>query len=232
MLLASLDLNILRIIAALSMLSIAVFFDIRKREINDILWIGFGALAFVMIFFSNDIWFTLKTTGIAMIIVPIVLVVWRLGIFGGADAFCLIVLAGLSPMMSLYESQITPITTLTNAAVISTIPLFVNLGRNLFSISRKEDIFKGFDETRLNKLVAVFIGYKAKNPKYSFSIEKTQGNQKRLDFHLHHAENTQFCSTTGTWVTPGLPYVLYIAAGFVIQLVYGDIIVNLIKSIH
>jgi archaeal preflagellin peptidase FlaK len=228
----NLDLNILRIITALCMLSIAVFLDIRKREINDILWIGFGALAFIMLFFSNDFWFTLKTTGLAMVIAPIALLIWRLGIFGGADAFCLIVLAGLSPMASLYGFQITPITTLTNAAILSVIPLFANLSRNLFAISKKENIFKDFDESRLNKIIAVFVGYKAKNPKYSFSIEKTEGGQKRLDFGFHHAENAQFCTTAETWITPGIPYIIYIAAGFVIQIIYGDVIVNLIKTIH
>lgn len=232
MMMENLDLNTLRIITALSMLAIASFLDIRKREINDILWIGFGAISCIMIFFSDDFWLTLKTIGLSMIIAPIVLVVWRLGIFGGADALCLIVLAALAPLASIHGSQITPLTTLTNAAIISVIPLFANLGRNLLALSRKETIFKDLNETRLNKIIAVFIGYRAKSPKYGFSIEKMEGNQKRLDFGFRHAENTQFCVTPETWITPGIPYIIYITGGFIIQLFYGDIIVNLIKSVH
>ena len=232
MLIGNLDLNTIRIIIALCMLAVASILDIRKREINDILWIGFGSVAFVMLFFSGDIWLTLKTTGIALIIAPIALAIWRLGIFGGADAFCLIVLAAIAPMMSIYSSTMTPITTLTNAAILSILPLFVNLGRNLFAMSRKEEIFKGFDETRLNKMIAVFVGYRAKNPKYGFSIEKTDGSQKRLDLGFRNAENTQFCTKSETWITPGIPYVIYITGGFVIQILYGDIIVNLMRSIH
>lgn len=232
MLIDNLDLNIIRIIIAMCMLAVASILDIRKREINDILWIGFGAVAVLMIFLSNDIWFTLKTTGLAMIIAPIALVAWRFGLFGGADAFCIIVLAALAPMATVSSHEITPLTTLTNAAIISIIPIFVNLSRNLFAISKKENIFEGFDETRLNKIVAVLVGYKAKNPKYGFSIEKTEGDQKRLDFGFRHAEKTQFCSTSETWVTPGIPYVIYITFGFVVQIIYGDIIVNLLKSVH
>lgn len=232
MLIENSDLYIMRIIVALCMLAIASTLDIRKREINDILWIGFGAVVFIMIFLSNDIWFTLKTTGVAMIIAPIVLAAWRFGIFGGADALCVIVLGALAPMVTVYGSEITPLTTLTNAAIMSIIPLFLNLSRNLFAVSKKENIFEGFNETRLNKIVAVFVGYKAKNPKHSFSIERTEGDQKRLDLGFRHAEKTQFCTTSETWVTPGIPYIIYITFGFVVQIIYGDIIVNLLKSIH
>ncbi len=225
------DLNLLRISVALGMLLIASVLDIRKREINDILWIGFGIAAAVLFFVSGDLLSELKTIGISMIIVPIVIVVWRLGIFGGADALCLIVLAALAPMASLYNTQVTPLTTLTNAAIVSIAPLFVNLSRNLFAISRKEDIFNGLNETKLNKAIALFIGYRAKNPKHSFSMERVEGGQRRLNLGLQHAETTEFCKTSNTWVTPGVPYIIYISLGFVIQIIYGDIIFNLIRSL-
>lgn len=224
------DPNILRILIALGMLIIASTLDIKKREINDLLWIGFGGIAVIMLIVSTDPWGTAKTIGLSMIIAPIALVIWRLGIFGGADAFCLIVLAGLAPMASIYGAPVTPITTLTNAAVVSLIPLFTNLARNLFAISRKQDIFEGLDESKLNKIIAVFVGYRAKSPRFCFSIERTEGNHKKLDFGFRHAETTQFCTASETWVTPGVPYVIYITAGFIIQLIYGDIIINLIKG--
>jgi archaeal preflagellin peptidase FlaK len=224
------DLNTVRIGAALCMLLIASILDIRKREINDMLWIGFGIVAVALIFVSGDPWNTIKSILISMIIVPIVLVIWRLGMFGGADALCLIVLAGLAPMMSLQGAQITPITTLTNAAIISIIPLFVNLSRNLVAMSRKEDIFKDLDETKLNKVMALFVGYRAKNPKHCFSIEKIEGGQRRLDLGLQHAETTDFCSKSDTWVTPGIPYILYISFGFVVQIIYGDVIFHLLRN--
>jgi len=223
------EITIVRMIAAFVMLGLASFFDLKKREINDILWIGFSALSAVLIFLSPDIWTSLRIVGISLIIAPVALVLWRFGVFGGADAFCLIVLASLAPMFTLNTSQITPFSTLTNAAILSVTPLFVNLCRNVVSILRKEDIFEGIDETRIKKIVAVFIGYKAKNPKYSFSLERIVDGKKRLDFSLKHAEQALFCNDHGVWVTPGVPYVLYITAGFVIQVLYGDIIFNAIR---
>lgn len=223
------EITIVRMIAAFVMLGLASFFDLKKREINDILWIGFSALSAVLIFLSPDIWVSLRIVGISLIIAPIALVLWRFGVFGGADAFCLIVLASLAPMFTLNTSQITPFSTLTNTAILSVTPLFVNLCRNVVSILRKEDIFEGIDETRTKKMIAVFIGYKAKNPKYSFSLERVVDGKKRLDFSLKHAEQALFCNDHGVWVTPGVPYVLYITAGFVIQVLYGDIIFNAIR---
>jgi len=223
------EITIVRMIAAFVMLGLASFFDLKKREINDILWIGFSALSAVLIFLSPDIWVSLRIVGISLIIAPVALVLWRFGVFGGADAFCLIVLASLAPMFTFNTSQITPFSTLTNAAILSVTPLFVNLCRNVVSILRKEDIFEGIDETRTKKMIAVFIGYKAKNPKYSFSLERVVDGKKRLDFSLKHAEQALFCNDHGVWVTPGVPYVLYITAGFVIQVFYGDIIFNAIR---
>ena len=220
------EINIVRMIAAFAMLGLASFFDLKKREINDILWIGFSALSVLLILLSPDIWTSLRFVGVSLIIAPVALILWRFGIFGGADAFCLIVLSSLAPMFTMNASQITPFSTLTNAAILSVTPLFANLCRNTISLIRKEDIFNGIDETRTKKIIAVFVGYKAKNPHHSFSLEKIVDGKKRLDFSLKHAEQTLFCNDHEVWVTPGVPYVLYITAGFVIQVLYGDIIFN------
>ena len=221
----------LRILFALIMLAIASTLDMWKREINDILWIVFGIVSIIFIVFSPDPLNTLKNTGISLIIAPIAIVIWRMGVFGGADALGLIVLAALAPQMSLTGNMITPFTTLTNAAILSIIPIFVNVTRNMAELSQHKDIFQGFEETKLKKTMAMFFGHRAKNPKYSFSIEREEGGSKKLDFSLKHAENEQFCSTSNTWVTPAIPYVIYISAGFVIQLLFGDIIFNIIGHI-
>lgn len=223
-------LNVIRIIFAFSMLFLATILDIRKREINDILWIGFGGVAVLLFFLDGDIWKTFVLLAISLIISPVALLLWRLGVFGGADALCLIVLSALAPMATLGTLQITPFTTLTNAAMISITPIFVNVIRNIIAILRGEDIFKGLDVSRLDKVIAICIGYRSRNPKYSFSIERIVGSSKKLDFSFKHAEKTEFSTTSDTWVTPGIPYLVYITAGFTIQVFYGDIIFSMIYS--
>lgn len=222
------DFGMIRIIAALTMLGLASLIDLKKREINDKLWIGFSGVAVLLLFTSPNFWIDLKSVGLSMIVAPIALVLWRFGIFGGADALCLIVLAGLAPMSSLTPSQISPFTTLENASILTVIPLFINLGRNVVSMIRGNDIFYGIEESNLKKTFALFVGYRTKNPKHSFCIEQIIDGKRHLDFSPKHAEKTSFCYGTDVWVTPGLPYVLYITGGFIIQVMYGDLILSLI----
>lgn len=224
------DLNHLRIILALGMLGYASYTDVTKREISDFVWIVFGVLAAVMLIFEPNLSDALLNIGFALIVAPLVLIIWRIGFFGGADAFAIIVLAALVPQITLTDGMITPFTILTNAVIISIIPLFFNLFRNLFEIARKNDIFEGFNEPIGKKITAMFLGYKAKNPKYGFSLEKKAGKNKKLNLVLHHAEYAEFCNTPNTWITPGVPYMLFIAVGFVAQLLYGDIIFNFFSS--
>jgi preflagellin peptidase FlaK len=225
------DIHSLQIFSALIMLAIAAVWDMWKREINDALWIVFSAVAILLIVFSPSPFESLKTTGFSLIIAPIAVVIWRTGLFGGADALGLIVLAALAPQASLSSGIITPFTTLTNAAIFSITPIFVNVIRNLVEISAHKNIFEGFEETRLKKTLAMFLGYRAKNPKYSFPIEKKEDNLKKFDFSFKHAENDQFSTMSDTWVTPGIPYMLYITTGFVFQLLFGDIIFNVIHNV-
>lgn len=220
------ELEVIRIALAVSMLGIACISDIRKREISDVIWMAFGTIAVILIPFSQDITEDLIKTGIALIVAPIVIIIWRFGLFGGADAFALIVLAGLAPSVTLSNNTVTPFTTLTNAVLLSIIPMIVNLSRNSILLARGHDIFQGFNETKSKRILAMIVGYRAKNPKFGFSLEQHQGNNKKLSLALQHAEYTEFCNTKDTWITPGIPYMIFIVAGFVIQLFYGDILLR------
>lgn len=227
------SIDLIRIIIALAMLGFATYLDLRSREINDLVWILFGCISVALIFFSPNIMSTLVSIGISLIIAPVAIVIWRTGLFGGADAFCLIVLAALSMEISFSQGLITPFTTLTNSAILSIAPIFLNLSKNAISIARHENIFEGLEsEPRYNKILALFIGHRAKNPKFSFSIERQEGGNKRFDFALKNADDAEFCTLHNTWVTPGIPYIIYITAGFLVQLAYGDIIFNFVKITH
>ena len=211
---------------AMIMLIVGSIIDIWKREIHDYYWIGFGVVGFLLIFISSDIISNLLIMGFALIIAPFVILVWRIGLFGGADAFALIALAVIAPMATLSDNPVSPFTTLSNAAILFVIPFIINILRNLRSKLRGDNIFEGFEESNLKKIIASLMGYRAKNPKFAFSIEKTVDGKKKLDLAIHHAENEDFCTTPNTWITPGIPYLLLITGGFIIQLFYGDLILG------
>ena len=212
---------------ALTMLIVCSIIDVRKREIHDYYWIGFGSVGFLLLFIDPVLISNLLTIGFALIIAPFVLLMWRIGFFGGADAFALIVLAVIAPMATISENAVTPFTTLSNAAILFVFPLLINVFRNVVSQIRGENIFEGFDDSAGKKLAAILMGYKAKTPKFGFAIEKTKNGKKKFDLAIHHAETQEFCTKPNTWITPGIPYLLLITGGFVIQLLYGDIILGI-----
>ncbi len=218
--------NIIGIGLALVMLIVGSIIDVWKREIHDYYWIGFGSVGFLLVFLSSDLISDLLTIGFALIIAPFVILMWRIGLFGGADAFALIALAVIAPMATISDNPVTPFTALSNAAVLFIIPFLINVMRNIIAQIRGEHIFEGFDESAGKKLAAILMGYKAKNPKFGFAIEKIENGKKKLDLAIHHSENQEFCTKPNTWITPGIPYLLLITGGFIIQIFYGDIILD------
>ena len=221
-----LNYNIIGIGLALAMLIIGSAIDIWKREIHDYYWIVFGSVGFLLIFINSDILPYLLNIGIALIIAPFVIFIWRIGLFGGADAFALIALAVIAPMATLSENPVTPFTSLSNAAILFIVPFCINLLRNVISIVKHENIFEGFEESKFKKIGAMLIGYKAKNPKFCFSIEKIEKGRKKINLTVHHAENEEYCTKPNTWITPGIPYLLLITGGFIMQLLYGDLLLS------
>jgi len=218
--------NIIGIGLALVMLIVGSIIDVWKREIHDYYWIGFGSVGFLLVFLSSDLISDLLTMGFALIIAPFVILIWRIGLFGGADAFALVALAVIAPMATISENPVTPFTALSNAAVLFIIPFLINVLRNVIAQIRGEHIFEGFDESTGKKIAVILMGYKAKNPKFGFAIEKIENGKKKLDLAIHHSENQEFCTKPNTWITPGIPYLLLITGGFIIQILYGDILLG------
>ena len=50
-----LDIFQIRILFALVMLGSATIIDIRKREISDLMWIIFGVISVILLFFEPDL---------------------------------------------------------------------------------------------------------------------------------------------------------------------------------
>jgi len=119
--------NIIGMVLALTMLIIGSVIDIWKREIHDYYWIGFGSVGFLLVFIDPDLISNLLTIAFALIIAPIVILMWRIGLFGGADAFALIALAVIAPVATMSDNVVTPFTTLSNAVVLIVFPLSFNV---------------------------------------------------------------------------------------------------------
>ena len=208
--------------------------DMRSRSVSDWLWISFGIVA--AIFYLIDPPYPDTLPGIALSVAVsgiLSFVIHKAGLFGGADALAIFTLALLMPQYSGQfsvqsggsPSPMFPVSVLTNALALSTLQIVANVARNATAYFRdREALFLGFDgETTARKAAAFMIGFKSASPLFCFSIEKKVGSAKRFDFELKNAEAAVYEPGKDVWVTPSLPLLIYLLAGFIVAILAGDL---------
>ncbi|HID20169.1 MAG TPA: peptidase A24 [Methanophagales archaeon] len=180
---------------------------------------------------------------------------FRLNLFGGADAKSLICISLLIPThpsfhFLSYHFPVSPslflvlepfpfpfaISTLLNATIIAltvSLTLFI---RNLLNL-RSEEVRKN--------LGFLFIGYKlhvnaltdVRHTRLVHSYEEKEGNLEKkflfggVEIDKGVIEKLKSYAAEGkideeVWVTPNLPFMLFITAGFLISIFYGNLIFN------
>ncbi len=181
-------------------------------------------------------------------------VLFYAGAFGGADAKALICLALALPhypeyllSSAVFFFPILPITVFSNAVLLATLTVVYALLRNSFWRLRKgAKLFEGFEnESVWRKILVLITGYKVelatlkKNP-HVFPLEdivtKDTGEDERQLLLLPKDEDQETAVATllsagrqgkiqdGVWVTPGLPLLIFITAGLIIALLFGDML--------
>lgn len=240
MIIYGVDSELVRILAAAAMLGCAAFFDLRKREVSDLLWVFFGifAAAVYALEFAFGGTFDIMT-GIHVIAAGAVAFgVYKAGLFGGADMLALIVLAALLPTLSAGILEIlpagrenmlhpiAPLTVLSNAVTLSVSMIGINLARNVIYASKNPGmLFEGLEhEPAGKKIIAAAIGYRASGtPRYAFSIEQQVEGRRQFSFATKDAETAEYESRQNVWVTAGTPFLAFMLVGFLVMLFVGDI---------
>lgn len=238
----SLPMEYARLAASLVMMCYGSYRDLRTREVSNKLWIVFGALGVVMNIL--DFGFLGRRTsdliqvGISVGLTwPIALVFFYVGLYGGADAKALMILALLTPTATqgTYLHPFTPLTVLTNGVFCS---LVVPLAFFLYNASkalRGEKIFEGFESEPIwRKIAAAFLGRRIDNignRKFLLTLEKKEEGVRKFNFSLLTAEEDELKEARDMWVTPGIPLIVFLTAGFVIALVYGDLLSILLPGL-
>jgi preflagellin peptidase FlaK len=182
------------------------------------------------------------------------------GGFGGADAKALMCIAltlpvypnHLLPQPPGFVSPLFPITIFTNSVLLGALSVFYALFRNLLWKARnRRSIFEGLETESLgHKILALFSGYKVKISKlergHMYPLEDVEVNdegdrkrkllvfpkdEEREEIVARIIENVKEEKLDGgVWVTPGLPLLIFITAGLIIALSYGDIVWILLSS--
>ena len=187
--------------------------------------------------------------------------VFYAGGFGGADAKALMCIAlalpvypnHLLPQPPGFVSPLFPITIFTNSVLLGALSVFYALSRNLlWKIRNRRGIFEGMEnESFGRKILALISGYKVKVSKlekgHLFPLEDVEvndkGDKKRklLVFPKYEEREEIITRVTenvkeerldgGVWATPGLPLLIFVTAGLIIALAYGDIVWFLLGAI-
>ncbi len=191
----------------------------------------------------------------------IAFLVFHIGFFGGADAKALITLAVaqplspdvLNPMLG-YLHPFFPITVFMNSLFVAGLTVAYVATRNLvWKLHTRHPLFSGFEhEPILKRLLAFCSGYKIqlselRIKKHLIPIEdvETDGEKptRKLrvfarveeDFEalIDRFERNALKRTipSEVWVTPGLPMLVFIALGFIVTLVLGDILFFILRTV-
>jgi preflagellin peptidase FlaK len=227
----------------MTMLGSASIFDIRRREVSDLLWIIFGVMAFAsyLIEFAYGGTIDLFAMTIPILITAAVsVVIYKCGIFGGADALGLLTLAFIMPTIdgellnmiftlgwnASLVHPVLPLIVLSNAVILSLSQIGFNLVGNLiYALKNPGRLFEGLEHESIGrKILATAIGHRAiSTPGYAFSIEQTIEGRRQFTFALGNVETADYEKRLNVWVTRGTPFLLFMAAGFICMLFVGDI---------
>ncbi len=210
------------------------------------------ALTLLQIFLIQQFCLFVTLAASTIVVSGISITLFYLGLFGGADAkafICLSITFPVGPVLLKKHLNITPflfsLAIFDDAVLTSALTalglIFYNV---LWGIRTREKLFEGFEqESFWKKFLVLITGYKIKLarmekkqhlvPLEDFS-EKEDGSithNLRVLIHADEDIETRIISINKfkkrddkIWVTPNLPFIIFITIGLIVSLFLGDII--------
>lgn len=242
--------EILKILFTMPFLLYGCYTDIKERRVSNKVWkymLASGSVFVIYEVFTGGIPY-LKSLVLSSVIVFVsIYILFQLGAFGGGDAKGLIVLSILFPLYPafLFSGKVYPLlglppvglfafTVLENALLVT---VLVPIGMFCYNLLH-------FSPEMLKSPLYMFIGYRTevsslKNKEHLGLLEKFELDENGvvirkfartgLNFDANQKPELEEYVKKGLiekeiWVTPGLPFMLSITAGFIIAVVFGDLI--------
>ncbi len=229
--------NLIKVLITLAIFIKASIHDLREREVPDELWVLMVILGIVL----DIAQYFIKPYNILIAILQFVIIfalanfMFYVAGFGGADAKALIALSVMFPvypkigMFPLLNTGIGifAFSVLSNSVIVAPILALMMFVRNL----KEKD----------GKLIYRFIGFKVdadKIPKFYNLLEYVDENWKVVRVvrgiepdesmlkMLKEAKKRGIVDRV--WVTPALPFLIFMTAGFVVAVLLGDLLVWLV----
>ncbi len=246
----------MRVLFSLTMLGYSSWVDLKTREIYDMVWLVFGGLGLIIALYEvysgslTLVWFVV----VVLISSAISIGLGYLGLFGGADVLAFIALTilhptpprGLEPFLGIV-SPLFPLTLFSNSAISGASFSLVLLVRNLASILQGRNLFGGLeDASTWKKLVVMFTGVKmgvgsVRGPPFQYPLEVPGTEEmpgRRLilmpdiqddDSAVEVFKTLEASGVEEVWVSNTLPFLVYIAIGYLLALALGDIALAILK---
>ena len=244
-------LDILKVLFIIPFLIYSCYSDIKTRRVSNNVWLVMlaGIIFFVMIDFLSGGLNYLRILMFSVIFIFIfVYILFQIGTFGGADAKSLIMMSIILPVypeihvLNYYFPINPPLINIFALGIFSNavlLTIVVPLGLATFNIIKLG--------AKIDKPLYIFIGYKTKisnlankHIKLIQYHEELNGKIKSrfkrggVEVNENILNNLNNLYKKGlieeyVWVTPSLPFMIPITIGFFAGILYGDIILELVK---
>lgn len=201
--------EILKIFLAFLVLVYASVLDWRYREIDDKSWLSLVALGIALLFYSLEIKNFLISVAATAIFGA---VLSHLGLMGGGDAKILVGIAFLFPV---YPNAATlfpvfAISVFMNAVLLSALlPLFFFI----YNLKRLKEV------KSLRDFFILFLGYR----KDASQIKSYEAVADSIFLNVNKVQLGRKDREGEVWVTPAVPFLIPITLGFLVAVLFGDI---------
>lgn len=237
----------LKYLVLFAALALASFQDVRTREIEDKIWLVAGAIGAALTVFEA---ITVPGFQLVLALVSIGLTalvafgIYFLGLYGGADAKALLVIAvtvPLVPVVALTSSPFFPMTVLGNALLFSLILVPVCFLYNIiWKASKRKSLFSAVYAKPLTRFGALFTGIKVK-PKTAklvhFNVLEVYAEGApttlRLFSKVSDEDEVKVIDEGAeyVWVTPAIPMIVFFLAGFALATLGVDLLFGILFAI-
>lgn len=238
-----------RVVLSLAMLGYASLSDLRTREVSDLTWVVFGCLGLFLDLYEVAVG-ALSPLSLAVPVLSstaLSFTLGYLGLFGGADFKAFVALALLQPHPPqlvrpalAVVSVIYPLTVFSNSALAGASYGLALLVRNLSAAPKGSTLFAGHESEPLwRKFIVLISGLKVRldsvrGPPFQYPLEVPLvdgGAERRLvlmpdleddETALEILSVLRRAGVEEVWVSHTLPFLVFIAFGYISALLVGD----------
>lgn len=244
----ALTIDYIRVLIAVAMLGYASYKDIKTREIHDIVWIipaGIGLLIDGYEVYVGDLSIIGMLYNIGFMVI-LSGVLWYLSLFGEADLIAFVALSVIHPRTPLFEYiGYTPLlfsfTLIANSAISGVLMAFYTFIANLFQSSNTNLFERHEDISVLKKIALLFTGRNIpvkslRGPPFEYPLEVRGELVLRPDIFDDDEARKAFRylrekGVKRVWVSSTLPYIVVLLVGYVLSVVFGDVMFTIMSRI-